>query len=35
MEDICEKCQIDDCERCPLWWSDDPTESEQVMLFDD
>lgn len=35
MSDICESCQIDDCKNCPMVWNDDPTLSEQVMLFDD
>lgn len=35
MNDICDTCQIEDCEHCSLWWNDDPTDSEMLMLFDE
>ena len=34
MNDICERCEINDCDNCPLWWNDDPTLSEVLMLDD-
>lgn len=35
MIDICESCQISNCENCPLEWNEDPCNSEMVMLFSD
>ena len=34
MNYICERCEINDCDNCPLWWNDDPTLSEVLMLDD-
>ena len=30
----CERCEINDCDNCPLCWNDDPTLSEVLMLDD-
>ena len=32
MEDICEHCEIDNCEECPLWWNDNPCNDPTIML---